>query len=83
MRRGLALIPLAFGAAMVGYVVRGAQGPVASAVQASTGDTGDTGGTGGRGGEDYVTLDRAAEPFKSAFNADVGKIRILMLVAPT
>ncbi len=77
MRRGLALIPLAFGAAMVGYVVRGAQGPVASAVQASRG------GTGGRGSEDYVTLDRAAEPLKSAFNADVGKTRILMLVAPT
>ncbi len=75
MRSGLTLIPLAFGAVMLGYVVRGAQGPVASAVQASTG--------GSTGGEDYVTLDRAAEPFKSAFNADVGKIRILMLVAPT
>ncbi len=74
MRRGLALIPLAFGAVMLGYVVRGAQGPVAPAVQASTAGT---------GGEDYVTLDRAAEPFKSAFNADVGKTRILMLVAPT
>ncbi len=75
MRSGLTLIPLAFGAVMLGYVVRGAQGPVASAVQASTG--------GSTGGEGYVTLDRAAEPFKSAFNADVGKIRILMLVAPT
>lgn len=75
MRSGLALIPLAFGAAMLGYVARGAQGPVASAVQASTG--------GSTGREDYVTLDRAAEPLKSAFNADVGKTRILMLVAPT
>jgi len=31
----------------------------------------------------HVTLDRNAEPLKSSFNADVGKIRIVMLVAPT
>ncbi len=31
----------------------------------------------------YVTLDERAEPLKSAFNADVGKVRVVMLVAPT
>ncbi len=31
----------------------------------------------------YVTLDKRAEPLKSAFNADVGKVRVIMLVAPT
>ena len=31
----------------------------------------------------HITLDRNAEPLKSTFNADVGKTRILMLVAPT
>ena len=32
---------------------------------------------------DYVGLDRDAEPFKSAFNRDTGKVRVVMLVAPT
>ncbi len=31
----------------------------------------------------HIMLDRTAEPLKSTFNADVGKTRILMLVAPT
>lgn len=31
----------------------------------------------------YTTLDQQAEPLKSAFNADAGKVRVLMLVAPT
>lgn len=31
----------------------------------------------------YISLDRGGEPLKSAFNADVGKVRVLMLVAPT
>lgn len=31
----------------------------------------------------HITLDRNAEPLKSRFNADVGKTRIVMLVAPT
>ncbi len=31
----------------------------------------------------HITLDRNAEPLKSSFNADVGKTRIVMLVAPT
>ena len=31
----------------------------------------------------YLTLDRNSEPLRSAFNSDVGKVRILMLVAPT
>ncbi len=31
----------------------------------------------------YVTLDEGAEPLKSAFNTDVGKVRVVMLVAPT
>ncbi len=31
----------------------------------------------------HVMLDRSAEPLKSTFNADVGRTRILMLVAPT
>jgi hypothetical protein len=32
---------------------------------------------------DYAKLDGKAEPLRSAFNADVGKVRVLMLVAPT
>lgn len=32
---------------------------------------------------DYAPLDSNAEPLRSAFNADVGKVRVLMLVAPT
>ena len=31
----------------------------------------------------HITLDRHGEPFRSAFNADTGKTRIVMLVAPT
>lgn len=32
---------------------------------------------------DYQPLDRDAEPLRTAFNADAGKVRVLMLVAPT
>ena len=32
---------------------------------------------------DYERIGADAEPLKAAFNADVGKVRILMLVAPT
>ncbi len=32
---------------------------------------------------DYSSLDERGDPFKAAFNADVGKVRVLMLVAPT
>ncbi len=32
---------------------------------------------------DYTVLDAHSEPLRAAFNADVGKVRILMLVAPT
>lgn len=32
---------------------------------------------------DYAKLNADAEPLRSAFNADVGKVRVLMLVAPT
>lgn len=32
---------------------------------------------------DYAVLDGGAEPFRSAFNADVGKVRLVMYVAPT
>ena len=31
----------------------------------------------------YHSLDRAGEPLREAFNADAGKVRVLMLVAPT
>jgi len=31
----------------------------------------------------FSTLDTAAEPLRAAFNADVGKTRIVMLVSPT
>ncbi len=31
----------------------------------------------------YRSLDRAGEPLREAFNADAGKVRVLMLVAPT
>jgi hypothetical protein len=34
-------------------------------------------------GTDYIGLDGSAEPLKGSFNADLGKVRILMLVAPT
>jgi len=32
---------------------------------------------------DYIGLDEHAEPLRGSFNTDVGKVRILMLVAPT
>ena len=32
---------------------------------------------------DYLGLDEHAEPLRGSFNADIGKVRILMLVAPT
>lgn len=32
---------------------------------------------------DYIALDRDANPLRAAFNGDSGKIRVLMLVAPT
>lgn len=32
---------------------------------------------------DYVGLDREAEPLRTTFNADRGKLRVVMLVAPT
>ncbi len=35
------------------------------------------------GAADYVSLDVRGEPFKSAFNADADRVRLLMLVAPT
>lgn len=35
------------------------------------------------GPADYTRLDGDAEPLRSAFNADVAKVRVLMLVAPT
>lgn len=31
----------------------------------------------------YSRLDASAEPLRTSFNADVGKVRVLMLVAPT
>jgi hypothetical protein len=31
----------------------------------------------------HQTLDDAAEPLRSAFNRDVGRVRVMMLVAPT
>ena len=31
----------------------------------------------------YRPMDRDAEPLKATFNADAGKVRVLMLVAPT
>ena len=35
------------------------------------------------GKEGYVGLDGEAQPLKGAFNADVGKVRLLMYVSPT
>ena len=32
---------------------------------------------------EYTVIDNGAEPLRAAFNADVGKVRVLMLVAPT
>jgi hypothetical protein len=34
-------------------------------------------------GSSYTKLDRAGEPLRETFNADLGKVRVLMLVAPT
>ncbi len=31
----------------------------------------------------YTTIDAAGQPLKGRFNADVGKVRIVALVAPT
>jgi hypothetical protein len=31
----------------------------------------------------YATLDDAAEPLRTRFNADAGRVRVMMLVAPT
>ncbi len=35
------------------------------------------------GAEIFATLDGGAEPLRSAFNADIGKTRVVMLVSPT
>ena len=35
------------------------------------------------GAADYEPIGADTEPLRSAFNADAGKVRILMLVAPT
>jgi hypothetical protein len=35
------------------------------------------------GAADYIGLDADAEPLRGSFNADLGTVRILMLVAPT
>ncbi|NIR46645.1 MAG: hypothetical protein GWN99_19755 [Gemmatimonadetes bacterium] len=32
---------------------------------------------------DYVVLNTDAEPFRSKFNADADRVRVVMLVAPT
>jgi hypothetical protein len=32
---------------------------------------------------DYTALDNRAAPLRTTFNADIGKVRVLMLVAPT
>ena len=32
---------------------------------------------------DYATLDERGDPLRTSFNADIGKVRVLMLVAPT
>jgi len=31
----------------------------------------------------YATLDDAADPLRARFNADTGRVRLMMLVAPT
>ena len=31
----------------------------------------------------YTSLDERGDPLRETFNADVGKVRVLMLVAPT
>jgi len=38
---------------------------------------------GAGGGGTYTALDGTAQPLKDAFNADVGKVRLLMYVSPT
>lgn len=35
------------------------------------------------GAGDWQKLDAGAEPLRSAFNAGLGKVRVVMLVAPT
>ena len=42
-------------------------------------------GIGGPGvtAADYIGLDGDAEPLRGSFNADLGNVRLLMLVAPT
>ena len=32
---------------------------------------------------DYTSLDNRGDPLRTTFNADMGKVRVLMLVAPT
>ncbi len=32
---------------------------------------------------EYVILGKDAEPLRTAFNADAGKVRVMMLVSPT
>ena len=32
---------------------------------------------------DYESLDERGDPLRTTFNADIGKVRVLMLVAPT
>ncbi len=32
---------------------------------------------------DYTSLDERGDPLRTTFNADIGKVRVLMLVAPT
>jgi hypothetical protein len=38
---------------------------------------------GGAHTETYTNLDRDAEPVRSRFNADVGKVRLMLLLSPT
>ena len=32
---------------------------------------------------EYTVLDRRSDPLRTTFNADIGKVRVMMLVAPT
>ncbi len=32
---------------------------------------------------DYARLDERGDPLRTSFNADIGKVRVLMLVGPT
>lgn len=69
-------LPIALGAAVLGYVARSNE---SSELESST-LTADAASVESAG---YITLDSESEPFRSTFNADVDKTRILMLVAPT